>query len=291
MLIPSSITCRINGNKAQTRVPVNLLCPQISKQQGQAMAEFFVAMLALIPLFWAVITLGKFLDFENAGRQATRYVNWEQTVNKSIADIVNNNEISNRFLRAPLGGFDASTLNSQPIVNPLWSVPAFTRPDGAYYIVNPNAAVTINRRNIAADPLTTAPASSYSLNTQVRRVTVNIPLDSLPWNFSQYPNNAALTADSSTPQVMQYAAAILPNTFIPDSEESIKAGMPSGQTQKDLDLAAATPLLAIFDGIGVVVNFFGLSTYPYAEVWDYEWLTFFDTTPDSAVLPDSRLQP
>jgi hypothetical protein len=48
---------------------------------GQAMVEFLVAALFfLVPLFLAVVVIGKFGDVQNSANQAARYAAWERTV-------------------------------------------------------------------------------------------------------------------------------------------------------------------------------------------------------------------
>lgn len=257
------------------------------RQAGQAMVEFFSVMLVLIPLFWAVFTLGKFLDFDNAGRQAARYVNWEQTVGRTIANITANDEVRQRFLQSPLGGLDPDILN-QPLLNPLWSMPALSRPPSdAYFIVDPNQPVVINRNTIVAPGLTSVAGIPGNENTIIQSINVNIPLDTLPWELSQYPDKPVV---ANAPNIISYQAALLSNTFTPNSEKDIRLQLPAAKTMGSLDTAGAETVLALFDATGILVNFFGIRSYPYAEVWDHNFLTFFDTTANSAILPDSRLQ-
>lgn len=256
-------------------------------QTGQAMVEFFSVMLVLIPLFWAIFTLGKFLDFDNAGRQAARYVNWEQTVGRTTANIAANDEVRQRFLQSPLGGLDPNILN-QPLINPLWSMPALGRdPNDAYFIVDPNLPVEINRNTIVAPGLTSGAGIAGNENTIIQSINVNIPLDTLPWELSQYPDNPVV---ANAPNVISYQAALLSNTFTPNSEKDIRPQLPAALTMGSLDTAGAEIVLAIFDVTGLVINFLGIRSYPYAEVWDHNFLTFFDTTANSAILPDSSLQ-
>ena len=263
------------------------------KQGGQALAEVLIAMLALIPLYWAITTLGKFLDFDHAGRQATRYVNWEQTVGKPMADIVNNQEVMNRFLRAPLGGLDPNIIN-QPLLNPLWQTPALNRPNGDYYLVDPNVGIVINVNNIAAAPLTNVPnnLAPYDANTAIQAITLSIPLDTMPWELSAYP-----PATAQSPQVMQYNAALLSDSFIPTTEAGVANNMPAAQTFSALELAAREPpitgMQTMWFGfrIAALLPFINLpSSYPYAEIWDNNEVDFFRVTPNSAILPATGLQ-
>lgn len=78
-------------------------------QRGQALAEFLVALLALVPLFFIIPLIGNYLDLRSAMVQAGRYAVWERTTwlgdsntasnTKTDADI--QNEIRERFFGAP----------------------------------------------------------------------------------------------------------------------------------------------------------------------------------------------
>ena len=271
--------------------------PELKKwQSGQSIVEFFAAMLVLIPLFWAIITLGKLFDFDNASMQAVRYINWEQTAYQPDSLNTDGNKVRDLFFRAQLGGFD-SNISSQPDVNPLWSLPALTRPAGKYYIIDPDDPIQVNTRTLDALPLVSnaSPASQYNQPTRVKSVSLSIPLDQMPWELSNYPENKALKDTNTQQLVAQYTAAILPDTFIPESEEDMTGMMPYAQTTSQADLALATqPVFTVIVAVGVLLTdvLGGLvpSSYPFAEVWDYPWRTFFETHPDSAVIPPSRLQ-
>ena len=49
-------------------------------QHGQAMVEFVIAMLVLLPIFFMIPILGKYLDIKMATISAARYEAWERTV-------------------------------------------------------------------------------------------------------------------------------------------------------------------------------------------------------------------
>lgn len=258
------------------------------EQKGQAIVELFVAMLVMIPLFWAIISLGKFLDFDNAGRQAIRYVNWEQTVDKSVATIASNNEIQDRFLRSPLGGLDPLILN-QPPVNPLWNLPALTQSGGNHFIVDTTKPIQLTRTDVVAQPLTSNvnTLGRYDNNTVISAVMMEIPLQPLPFAVSSYPGVAVV----SSPNVMRYSEALLSGTFMPDSEQDIRGHMPLAHSMGIQDVIWAEVAVAQLQATWGIYNaFFGglggnLSSYPYAELWDHNDLDFFDTLPNSAVLP------
>jgi hypothetical protein len=254
-------------------------------QQGQALVEFFAAMLVMIPLFWALISLGKLLDFDNAGRQAIRYVNWEQTLDKSIATIANNNEIQDRFLRSPLGGLDPLILN-QPPVNPLWNLPALKQTGVNHSIVDTTRPIQLQQTDVVALPLTSNVNNlgRFDNNTVIRAVTMEIPLQSLPFSVSNYPAVAGVSV--SSPNVMRYREALLSDTFMPDSEQDIGGKLPA-HTMGMNEFVNAEEAVARLQFAWYGFNFFGfnLSSYPYAELWGHNELDFIDTLPNSAVLP------
>lgn len=59
----------------------NLCQPSLRSQRGQAMVELLaVAAFVLVPLFFAMPMLGKYLDMRAAAVEAARYAAWERTV-------------------------------------------------------------------------------------------------------------------------------------------------------------------------------------------------------------------
>lgn len=91
--------------------------------RGQAMTEFLVACLVLIPLFLAIPLLGKYMDISHSTTQATRYLAWERTVwttDRKSSDQLQN-EMRNRIYTRP-GTRVNSTDGAQPpaAFNPLW---------------------------------------------------------------------------------------------------------------------------------------------------------------------------
>lgn len=92
-------------------------------QHGQAMTEFLVACLVLIPLFLAMPLLGKYLDMAHAGVQGSRYLAWERTVwapsDKSDLELIQ--EMRHRVYTAvgePLRPTDGA--GPPAAYNPLW---------------------------------------------------------------------------------------------------------------------------------------------------------------------------
>jgi hypothetical protein len=96
-------------------------------QYGQAMTEFLVACLVLIPLFLAMPLLGKYLDMAHAGVQGSRYLAWERTVwaPSDKDDLQLAHEMRNRVYTAvgtPVLPVDGA--GPPAAYNPLWHDPA-----------------------------------------------------------------------------------------------------------------------------------------------------------------------
>ncbi len=90
---------------------------------GQAMTEFLVVCMVLVPVFLAVPLLGKYMDIHHSAIQGTRYLAWERTVwtpdQKSDAQL--ENELRNRVFTGAETPLKANDGNAAPTnYNPLW---------------------------------------------------------------------------------------------------------------------------------------------------------------------------
>lgn len=109
------------------------LSRSVRAQAGQALTEFLISLLALVPLFFAIAMLGKYLDIKSTVIQGARYAAWERTVwygdsnssrtnSKDAATV--RNEIRERLFSAvdtPLLADDGVTrTNLRAQVNKLW---------------------------------------------------------------------------------------------------------------------------------------------------------------------------
>lgn len=99
-------------------------------QAGQALTEFLVASLVLIPMLLMIPLLGKLSDVNHTAIAASRYAAWERTVStpKAKSDAALQKEIQRRFFEAP--GIKLKTKETDRSVsttNALWSVDADTR--------------------------------------------------------------------------------------------------------------------------------------------------------------------
>lgn len=91
--------------------------------RGQAMTEFLVICMVLVPVFLAIPMLGKYMDIQHSAIQGTRYLAWERTVwapgKKSDTQL--ENELRNRVFTGhatPVKAGDGKTVPAS--YNPLW---------------------------------------------------------------------------------------------------------------------------------------------------------------------------
>lgn len=84
----------------------------ITRQSGQSLAEFLVALIVLVPLLLMVPLLGKYIDINQTTLQASRYVAWEKTVDTGKSDATLAAEVRRRFygnLTLPVKTGDVAT--------------------------------------------------------------------------------------------------------------------------------------------------------------------------------------
>lgn len=136
-------------------------------QRGQALAEFLVTLVALLPLFFIIPMIGNYLDLRSSVVQAGRYAAWERTVwlgdsnsaakAKSDGDI--QNEIRERFFGAvdtPLRNDDKTSRTKLRAQNNLvWSDHT-----GQKIMLEPYQGGASSSANHASDQLATTSAVS-----------------------------------------------------------------------------------------------------------------------------------
>lgn len=102
--------------------------------RGQAMIEFLISLIALVPLFFAIAMLGKYLDIKSATIQGARYAAWERTVwfgdsnsgrSNQKDDAKVQNEMRERIFSAPgtvmLQDDGAARTQQRALANAVWS--------------------------------------------------------------------------------------------------------------------------------------------------------------------------
>lgn len=124
---------------------------------GQALAEFCVYLLAMLPLLLAVPLLGKYVDLVHASDQASRYVAFEAVahdpLNGRLHDDQVSGEVARRFfnrLDAPLRSGERA-VDSPAELNPLW-VDHRLRP----FLDDAGRLVSVTTRAATRDPFPAA---------------------------------------------------------------------------------------------------------------------------------------
>lgn len=114
------------------------------RQCGNALTEFFIVTLVMVPALFALPLLGKITDANLSAVQASRYVAFEKTVSGK-SDEVLQTEVSNRFFADP--NLTLSTGNSlqSESVNSFWGI---TNAEGeADALLNPDSKLTLAVKN------------------------------------------------------------------------------------------------------------------------------------------------
>jgi len=116
--------------RAQSFNPLCGACVAQRPQAGQALTEFLVASLVLIPMLLMIPLLGKLSDVNHTAIAASRYAAWERTVStpKAKSDAELQKETQRRFFEAP--GIKLKTQETGQRVsstNALWDVDADSR--------------------------------------------------------------------------------------------------------------------------------------------------------------------
>lgn len=78
--------------------------PIARAQRGQAMSEFIIALVVLVPMFLAVTYLGRYGDLQQRAQQASRYAAFQRTVQPDAGKLSDNtiaDQMRARFFLAP----------------------------------------------------------------------------------------------------------------------------------------------------------------------------------------------
>lgn len=78
--------------------------PRAPRQRGQAMSEFIIALVVLVPIFLAVSYLGRYGDLKQRAQQASRYAAFQRAMQPSsgqLADATIADQMRARFFLAP----------------------------------------------------------------------------------------------------------------------------------------------------------------------------------------------
>jgi hypothetical protein len=179
------------------------LCARNS-QSGQALTEFLVAALAIVPLFLLMPLIAKYQDIGHATQLASRYTAFDATVNNPSTNGVKNaaalaQEVRRRFfshIDAPIRTNDAAG-NFLAHQNLFWRGPT-----GTSLIADING-VAVNLSTTAAPQttfLSAAGSAAGLVSSPLHRGAVSAPLARLPAGIRSYEplDRIDLRVDRST---------------------------------------------------------------------------------------------
>ena len=80
---------------------------------GQAMAEFLVSMLMLVPFIVCFTTLNGYLEIQKSSYEAVRFIAWEETARQSREVWQSTGDVKNIFFKHPYNGLVVKRNNSK----------------------------------------------------------------------------------------------------------------------------------------------------------------------------------
>lgn len=185
--------------------PVRSACPAPSAQRGQALGEFLVVALALVPLFLLLPLIGKYQDIAHHAQAASRYAafatasRWGQDPG-SLAD-----EVRRRYFNRAATGVRTGEAGSDATAD---RVPLWNGPGGAPLLAR------LQDVAVAVETPALRPATAYGAqgrlgldDTGLQRAAITVPLDRPPAGLNAYQplNTLDLTIRRHT--------SVLPNSW------------------------------------------------------------------------------
>jgi hypothetical protein len=172
------------------RQPTRYQRPVARHQAGQALTEFLVAALAVVPLFLLIPLIAKYQDISHAAQMASRYAAFDVTVNNPSTQGLKNpamlgQEVRRRFFSnvdAPIRSNDAAG-NFQAHRNLFWRDPA-----GNDLVNDVDAvAVSVAEAGGSGAALLATEAPVFGLpDRPMYRGAVSVPLANLPAGIRSY---------------------------------------------------------------------------------------------------------
>jgi len=164
--------------------------PARHKQAGQALTEFLVVALAIIPLFLLIPVIAKYQDIGHATQLASRYTAFDATINNPSTNGTKDpatlaREVRRRFfssIDAPIKTNDAAG-NFMAHQNLFWR-----GPNGASLINDINGvSVSLATAGASGGALLTAAGNLFDLpNSPMYQGSVSVPLVNLPAGLQSY---------------------------------------------------------------------------------------------------------
>jgi len=195
---------------------------------GQSLTEMMVAMLALIPIVWAIPMLGRYLNIEFQSQQASRFAVWQTTAYSGLTESSLESQTTERFYRHPLNGLGINRAISK---NELWTDKI--RTGNEYHrILSNQAGSEVNTRvdiGVETSDPTGGLVTNYARSLtwvvdgisarNMYNMSISVPLS------AQAPTMAAvLASDSPDPEMANgnvlktSNASIVSNTWMPLNE-------------------------------------------------------------------------
>lgn len=114
------------------------------RQCGNALTEFFILALVMVPALFALPLLGKITDANQSAVQASRYVAFEKTVSGKSNEVLKT-EVSNRFFADPKLKLATGKGLESESVNSFWAI---TNAEGeADTLLSPDSPLTLAEEN------------------------------------------------------------------------------------------------------------------------------------------------
>jgi hypothetical protein len=216
-------------------------------QRGQALTEFLVAALAIIPICLLIPLVAKYQDISHATQMASRYAAFDATVNndstggfKSGAAL--SQEVRRRFfsnIDAPIKTNDVPG-NFKAHQNLFWRGPA----DEALIQDINSVGVSLVPGGSPNNPVQSTAGARYGLaNTPLYRADISVPLVNMPANITSYQPFDALNLRidrQTTVMVDPWNARDLSTT-----RSRVRHGVPVSSVLSSVDTVLTLPFVVL----------------------------------------------
>ncbi len=156
--------------------------PMAGRQGGQALTEFVVLTLVVVPLFLVVPRLGKLLDLYQTTERASRYAAFEATVHHTGSDWKSDVQLAQELRQRFYAGA-AEPLVSPPVARKPTASPFWTDAANRGLLAHLDQAVQVESATLRRNVLTAASLQARQLNLPNNnryRVSVTVDPAKLP---------------------------------------------------------------------------------------------------------------
>lgn len=218
-----------------------------SRQRGQSMAEFLVAMAVLLPLFFAVVYAGRYSDIQQTAVQASRYAAFQHAMSPAGDSQLEDKMRARFFLHGARNGGKIQSDDTAVGQNGRAATPAWRDLSGGTLLNSPNdvrltwADTALNAGGVASSMNFMAGSAGKTYGGgKVAQVEVTLA------------NKLDLRTDSPNPLRIAAATAAAGD------------GLSSGGSQSTRDAAATiVPLSRIPPGLNTALNWVFMLFEPY----------------------------